>query len=281
MDFWYQKPTKDPVSATTAVPERKRGAPTAAAPGTTLVKPVSNALAILRLLTAATTPMSLSQIAAALGLNVSTCLYILRTLVHERVLRVDAASRGYVLDVGLFDLLQGALAQGGQIHAVRPKMEKVAREFGITVTVWRVEGDRLALAAVGESDAAMRIQMEIGQRVPLLVGAMGRLVAAHSGRSEAELRRLFREVRWQNPLTFESFLSQARKARRTGWAIDDGQVSSGTVTVSAPVFDRNGSFNMACSGTMFKGQHDSDRVKKVAEQLLVIARILTPEAVNA
>ena len=264
---------------------RPRGKPAATAKAAAnggdakLVKPVINALGILRLLTGAPGPMTVSQLAAALGLNVSTCFYILRTLVHERMIEFDAGTRNYTLGVGVVDLLHGALAQGGSLHVVRPMMEKLAREYGITVTIWRADGDRLTLVAVGESDAAMRIRMDVGQRVPLLVGAMGRLVAAHSGRGEAELKRLFREVRWQNPLTFESFMTQARKAKRTGWAIDDGQFTSGILTVSAPVFDRSGGFSMACSGTMFKGQHDAERVKRVGEELLAISRLLMPEPV--
>jgi DNA-binding IclR family transcriptional regulator len=242
-----------------------------------LVKPVSNSLAILRLLTSATKPMTVSQIATTLDLNVSTCFYILRTLVHERMINFDEDARAYSLGVGVFDLLQGALAHGGALPIIRPMMEKLAREHHITVTVWRMDGSRLMLAAIGESDADMRIQLSIGQRVPLLVGAMGRLVAAHSGKSETELRRLFKEVRWQNPIKFETFISQAKKAKRLGWALDDGQFASGTMTISAPIFDRSGHFTMVCSGTMFKGQHDAERVKTIAEELLKIGRILTPE----
>lgn len=243
-----------------------------------LVKPVVNSLAIIRLLTTATEPMNVSQISGTLGLNVSTCFYILRTLVHERILKFDAHTRLYSIGIGVFDLLQGALAHGDALPIVRPMMEKIARDHGISTTLWRADGDRLTLVALGESDADMRIHLRVGQRVPLLVGAMGRLVAAHSGRDEEQLRRMFDEVRWNSPIKFETFMSQAKRALRTGWAVDDGQFAGGTLTVSVPVFDRAGTFSMACSGTMFKGQHDPDRVKEIAEELRKIGRVLTPPA---
>jgi DNA-binding IclR family transcriptional regulator len=243
-----------------------------------LIKPVVNSIAILRLLTTVTKPMTVSQIASELGLNLSTCFYILRTLVHERMIKFDADNRSYAIGVGVLDLLQGALVQGGAMALIRPMMEKVARTYGITVTVWRCVGEhRWSLAAMGESDAALRIQMRIGQRVPLLVGAMGRLVAAYSELSETEIKRQFNQVRWQNPIKFETFQSQVKKAKRVGWAVDDGYYSVGTVTLSIPVFDQTGQLSMACSGTLFKGQHDAARIKEIAEELQKIGARLSPE----
>jgi DNA-binding IclR family transcriptional regulator len=241
-----------------------------------VVRPVVNAVAILRLLTTLAKPMSVSLIARQLNLNLSTCFYILRTLVQEQLLRFDAGSRTYSVGVGFFDLSQAALARGGTIPIVQPMMENLARKFGIIVTVWRRAGDnRLVLAALAESDANMRIHMNIGQRVPLLAGAMGRIMAAHSGLDDSGLRRRFREVRWQTPLKFKTYMSQVRKARRDGWAVDEGYLVKGATTVSAPVLDQFGRVPMACSGAMFAGQHSPAQVARIAAGLEEIAAALT------
>ena len=54
------------------------------------VPAVTRAIAILRLLGRSRTPMGVKAIAQALGLVPSTCLHILRALVSEQLVKVDA-----------------------------------------------------------------------------------------------------------------------------------------------------------------------------------------------
>jgi len=241
-----------------------------------MVRPVVNAIMILRYLTTVTKPISLSSVARQLKLNTSTCYYILQTLVTERLVTFDRDSRTYTIGIGLFDLSQAALAEGGTVPVVRPLMENLARRYGITVTVWRrVDDNRLMLVALAESDANMRIHMNIGQRVPLLLGAMGRVMAAYGELEEAEIRRRFGELRWQNPLKLETYMRQARKAKRDGWAVDDSHLANGTMTISVPVFDRFERVHMACSATMFSEQHPAAQTALIAKELMDIAAALT------
>ena len=63
------------------------------------VPAVTRAVAILRLLGDAKTPMGMKAIAQKLGLVPSTALHILRALVAEELVAVDAAKR-YRLGLG-------------------------------------------------------------------------------------------------------------------------------------------------------------------------------------
>jgi len=254
-----------------------KGEPVTEAQGSKVkVRPVINAIAILRYMTSVTKPVTVSIVAKELKLNVSTCFYIMRTLVDERIIKFDKDTRTYSIGVGLFDLSQAALAEGGTIPVIRPIMEAMARKYSVTITVWRqVDENHLMLVALADSEANMRIHMNIGQRVPLFVGAVGRLMAVHSGLDEAEMKRRFLEVRWQKPLRFETFLSQAKKAKREGWAIDDGYLSKGTTTVSVPVIAHEDHMHLACSATMFTGQHDITELTRIAQDLIHMASSLS------
>src|SRR5690606_10540803 len=59
------------------------------------VPAVSRAIAILRLLGRGQGPMTLKAIAEELGMVTSTCLHILRVLVSEGLVKVDASSKRY------------------------------------------------------------------------------------------------------------------------------------------------------------------------------------------
>lgn len=242
--------------------------------GGTVVGSVQNAIRIMRHLSTVETGMRTSHIAKALEINPSTCFNILRTLAREDLVHFDPEAKTYSLGLGLTYLARSVTA--GEARMAEPMMERVAREYGITVSLWRrVAQDRMMLTCIVESPTHFRIRMNVGQRLPLLHGSMGRLMALHAGLSKSELRQQFRAVRWATPLSFQAFMEQAEDARERGWAIDDGYVARGVTGLSVPVFDHMGHASMACSATFFGGQHSADVLSKLAGSMAGIAERLS------
>lgn len=234
------------------------------------VPAVAAAVRILRHLAAAPTPLGATPLARALGLNTSTCFNILRTLANGGLVRFDADAKSYALDLGVVDLARAALARGAEAAQLQPLMRQLALRHGVTVTLWRPDGpDRMVLSHIAESDRVVRIRMGVGQRLPLLIGAMGRVAAAFGGVEEAELRRRFASLRWQRPFSVEAFLDQVDEARARGWALDDGHYMQGVATVSAPVRAEDGL--SAVSATMFSGQHDAAALERVGRELVALS----------
>jgi DNA-binding IclR family transcriptional regulator len=239
------------------------------APARAEVPAVAAAIRILRHLAGAPAPLGVTPLARALGLNTSTCFNILRTLAQGELVRFDADAKTYALDLGLVDLARAAFARGAEIAQAQPMMRQLALRHGVTVTLWRPAGpDRMVLTQVAESDQVMRIRMGVGQRLPLLIGAMGRVAAAHGGMPKAELRRRFAALRWQRPFTFASFLAQVEDTRRRGWAIDEGHYVQGVTTLSAPVAEQGGDGLSVVSATMFGGQHDAAALARIGAELV-------------
>lgn len=236
--------------------------------GTSSYKPVGaviNGLQILRYLGNLEAPAGVSQIARDLRINASTCYNILRTLVAEDMVIFDPATKGYSLGFGALDLAKAALVAGGDLRLIQPHLERTARDFSLTATLWRrINRERVMLVARAECDAAMRIHMSIGQRLPMWVGALGRCVAAHSTLSEDELRQRFDTLRWQRPPTFAQYLRQVEEARRLGYAIDDSNFVKGVMTIAAPVLDERGQIIFCVSNAMFAGQHSAEEAKRIA-----------------
>lgn len=237
------------------------------------VPAVAAAIRILRHLAAAQAPLGVTPLARALGLNPSTCFNILRTLAQGELVRFDPDSKTYALDLGLVDLARAAFAKGAEQARILPMMRQLAMRRGVTVTFWRPAGpDRMVLTQVAESDQVMRIRMGVGQRLPLLIGAMGRIAGAFGGLGEAELRRRFEALRWDQPLGFEEFLRQVEVARERGWALDEGRYVAGVTTLSAPVPLDDGSGLCVVSATMFGAQHAASGCDVIGADLATLAK---------
>src|SRR3990167_399787 len=80
-----------------------------ATPRIRAVPAVTRAIAVLRLLSRSRTPLALKAIAQALDLVPSTALHILRALLAEQLVRVDAVTKQYSLGVGMLPLARAVL----------------------------------------------------------------------------------------------------------------------------------------------------------------------------
>jgi len=237
-----------------------------------VVGAVAGAITILRYLANAREPVGVSRIAKETKLNTSTSFNILRTLAMEDLVQFDAISKTYSLSMGIMEIARGATALGGDIGMLRPAMERIAQDRGVTVTLWQpISEERKVLILSASNRNAMRIQMQVGQRLPILMGATGRLFAAFGDHTKAELRRRFNEIRWERPLAYEEFLEQVKETAEHGYAKDDGNFAMGTVSVAVPIFDKDRKPVMAITATMFSGQYSEERLQGIIPDLQQLA----------
>ena len=242
-------------------------------------KPVGALLSgirIMRYLANAKTPLPLTVITKDLGLNPSTCLSLLRTLVKEGYVVLEQSTKLYSMGLGVFELCAGAIEQGADIRALRSRLGDVCEAFNVSITLWRkMSENRKVLSMEVLPPGGMRIKMEVGQRLPLLVGASGRLMAAFSGQSKAQLKKAFAEVRADHPKTFQSFWEDVREAKKRGWAIDDQNYVSGVCSVSVPVLAPGGALEYAITATMFSTRFTSETAEALVPELIKSAELLT------
>jgi DNA-binding IclR family transcriptional regulator len=238
---------------------------------TTPVGAVANAARILGYLGAAKAPLRLTQISRPLGINTSTCLNILRTLAADGLVRVDVGHKTYGLGRRIVELARDVLDHGENLGALRPAMEALARRYGITVMLWgRLDPEHLILLATAVGEPLRSIHVEVGMRVPLLTGSMGRIFA--TGLDRPTLRRLFGDVIWQRALDFESYLREVATASDRGWSLDAGHFNTAMWGLSAPVSRHGARVDQVISAVLLADQHDSSTIDLIAQELLTIGR---------
>lgn len=205
------------------------------------VPAVSRAIAILRVLGRSDVPMGVQAIATTLGIVPSTCLHILRVLVAEHLVSVNAATKQYSLASGLVALARIALQKQTFAGMVQPSLDAMSKAFGVTAIGVEALGlDHMVVVALSRSDAAMRIHVDVGSRFPLFISATGRCVAAFGALPWREIEKRFRTLRWDDPPTLAEWQRQIEETRQHGYAVDDGQYIAGIAIVAAPIFMPSG-----------------------------------------
>lgn len=235
---------------------------------TVIVKPVVNAVRIMRYLSEAGGPARAITIARQLSINASTCFNILRTLVLEEVVEFDPLSKTYTTGVGLTQLVENFLTEGQRVAAVVPHMAGLAAEFSVTMALWkRVAPDRIVLVKNVSSPTDLRIEMAEGQRLPMMMGATGRLFAPRLDLPERKLRSMFGTLRWQRALSFEEYWEQVKLAESRGWAIDDGYFSTGVKSIAVPIDDRSGNLVYTLVAIMFRNQLNEESTEELGHKM--------------
>lgn len=232
---------------------------------------VIHAIRILQHLAGSTAPLGVAAVARGTGISPSTCFNILRTLTRARFVAFRDTDKTYTLGLAVAELAAGLI---GVSHAelIRPELERLALNYDMLIVLWRVTEDgHIVLIDRAHSHTAVRVEMRLGLRLPMLVGAVGRCVAAALDLPLAELRRRFAALRWQSPPSFEAYLADVETARQTGWSIDQNHLYRGLITIAALVTDQNGQPRFGLSGITIAGQHAPDIFARLGEELREVA----------
>jgi len=207
------------------------------------VPAVTRAVAILRLLGRAKAPMGMKAIAQALDLVPSTALHILRALVAEELVAVDDAKH-YRLGLGTLALARSALERADFPSLVQPHIDGLSRRYPVTAIGVELPNLRhMIVVALSQTQAPVRLHVDIGSRFPTMISATGRCVAAFSRHPPEELERRFRALRWNNAPSYASWRREVEATRRQGFSIDRGNYIAGVTIVAVPVLNARGTIS--------------------------------------
>lgn len=201
------------------------------------VPAVTRAVAVLRLLGRSDAPLGVKAIAQELGMVTSTCLHILRVLVDERLVGVDATKR-YSLGPGMLSLARAVIERNPFPRLAQPVLDELSARWGVTAIGVEIVGvDHMVVVALARAHAPFSLHVDVGSRFPALISATGRLVAAHAGLDEKELERRFKALRWEQAPPYPAWRAEVESVRRKGYSLDRGNYIAGVTIVAVPVFD--------------------------------------------
>ncbi len=201
---------------------------------------ISRAAAVLRLLGKSDNPLGLNTIARELGLNPSTCLYVLRALAAEELVAFDPDTKRYTLEAGVLTLARGWLRRNRFADLAQPALDRLAAQFNVTVLGVQIVGlDHIVVIATS-AGRDFQLSAQVGSRFPALISATGRCIAAFGDWPAAELETRFATLRWDEPPSFADWQTQVAETRSRGFAIDEGHYITGVTVLAAPIWKSAG-----------------------------------------
>jgi DNA-binding IclR family transcriptional regulator len=187
-------------------------------------------------------PASLKYLSAETRLHPSTAFRILSSLTKHGF--VERASGGrYVLGMKLLLLGSHVHAKVDVLREAKPIMEWLRSQVGETVNLTVLEGDEVVYVERAISSRMMRVEQVIGSRAPLHVTAVGKLFLAEGGEKACReyARRTGLPRYTPNTLTQVTKLwSQAERAHKQGYAMDNEEAELGVGCLGVPIHDRYG-----------------------------------------
>jgi DNA-binding IclR family transcriptional regulator len=213
------------------------------------------------------TSLTYNEIFAGAGMSRATAHRVLADLTAHGLLAQDA--RGDQYRLGPLLLLLGGLVQrqGAVAERAQPRMEMLRDQFGETIVLAELHGDRVVPVRRVDGVHEMRMNQELGRGYPAYAGATGKALLAHL--EHEVLARCLAGLRLE-PLTAATVSSvehlrlDLARIEQVGVAVSRGERVEAAIAASAPVFDDGGDILCALTISGVASRFDVDRLMLAA-----------------
>lgn len=210
---------------------------------------ISRAAAVLRALARGRQGRRLTDVAREIGLTKPTVLRLLRALEGEGLAFVDP-NGAWRLGLGLVTLGAAAANRDGLRQLALDALTRTATATQDTVFFSLREGMEIMCVDRQEGPFPIRtLLLSAGQRRPLGIGAAGMAVLAflEDEDRESAIEMVTPRLKEWPGHTPELLRKRVRAARKSGYALNDGQIMSAMWAVGVPVRDGTGQVVAALS----------------------------------
>ncbi|MDU2064325.1 MAG: IclR family transcriptional regulator [Sporomusaceae bacterium] len=213
------------------------------------VQSLHRAFDILEAIGSSTTPVGLKQITEMTGLPKSTVYRLLSNLESRNYITCDHNST-YRLGLQLLKLNQLAEKDFEIKNVARGFLESLNAFTKETVHLAMLDKNRVLYVDTVESPHALRLVAKLGTTNSVHCTALGKALLI--GHSDSDIEKILREqgmdVRTEYTLTTpESYLTEMRIVRQTGYALDDRESELEGRCIGAPIYNRSGEVIAAIS----------------------------------
>jgi DNA-binding IclR family transcriptional regulator len=204
---------------------------------------VQKALAMLETFGGERRTLSLADLAASAGMNISSAQRSLHTLVCLGYLRRDARLRRWVLTPRALSLTEAYLSGHALLEHATSHLIALNQASGESVSLSEPDGVDMVFIARFPSLQPFHIHMPVGRRLPMYCTASGR--AYLSALPPGVARRILGRSRLaaHTPQTItepQQIWKRIQAARESGYAWSDQEYYRGDVTIAAPVLAEDG-----------------------------------------
>lgn len=234
-----------------------------------MVQSIDRAMKIIHVLISDenTPDWSISDLAAATALPISTLHRIMSTLISHGLVAQEPVTKHYRAGNRWMEIGLRLLDKIDFRPVARSVMERLALEVEESIFLSIPDGnDSIPIEKV-DSPLKIRIAENLGERIPLTIGAPSKTILAHSKQPEVE-----RVVRLLVPAhQQQSFIKQLVEVKKAGYAISFGEKTEGTIAIAAPVIGYGNNLVAALSINAPSFRVPEERLSSLIEKVLAAA----------
>jgi len=182
-------------------------------------------------------PLTLSEIARALGTNKTTATRFCHTLTQLGYIKRDAQLR-YHLTPHVLSLGYASIRSSGWIQIARHYIEGLSQEINETINLSMLDGSEIIYLVRAKTEKILPYDLMIGSKLPIHCTSMGKVLLAFG--EEATTQELIAHMEL-NAFTHrtitrkDDLLREIEHTRDRGYAISDEEFSLGLRSVAVPL----------------------------------------------
>lgn len=219
--------------------------------------------AVTILVSCATAPHRLGELAEELGVHKSTVLRLLQTL-EERGFVRRTSEGAWALGFGFTDVALTALDAIDVRAAAHPWLRKIIREIGHTLHLAELSGSEVVYVDKVEGHGAVRMMSRVGAAAQLHTASVAKVVIAFA---PTDLREAAIGAATYQKFTATTITSPAAltreldEIRARGWAVDDGEYEDYINCVAVPIRNHSGAVVAGLSLTALRAIEPLDQLR--------------------
>lgn len=208
---------------------------------TDVMASLAKGLKVLTCFTAETPRLSITDVAAATGLDRASARRCLLTLHAEGYAAYDG--KYFSLTPRALRLGMGALAAMPLPQRVQPWLDQLSERIGQSCSVALLDGVEIVYVARAAQRRVMSIGLMPGSRLPAHCTSMGRVLLAALPEAEARARVERSDLSPRTPASLtdpDEIMARIAEVRAAGYALVDQEVEAGLRSLAVPLLDLRG-----------------------------------------
>lgn len=216
---------------------------------------------------------SITEVAAASGLDRATARRCLLTLAHHGY--ADWDGKFFTLTPRVLRLGTACLASMPMPAIVQPALDALSDRIGESSSVSILDGAEIVYVARAAQRKVMSISLMPGSRLPAYCTSMGRIMLAALPASTAKGLVGSALLRPRTPHTLtdpDAILAELARVREQGFAVIDEEVELGLRSVAVPLVNARGQITAALNVGFAAGPEPiADCAARLVPELLTVA----------
>ncbi|MGI9319268.1 MAG: IclR family transcriptional regulator [bacterium] len=203
---------------------------------------LDKAITVLSMIAASDHPIGLADLAERLSLPRQTIHRVLQSLVQTGLIIRAPQKDRYLIGPGMTRLSVAAITTLNSHAPVREVLLQLVEQTGETCNVGILDQSEVVYIERIEGSSPLRLQLDVGSRVPFYCTAIGKLLAAcqHKNVRSRLLSTVVRKKFTLKTLIKSNELEQEfKKIRSQGYSFNDGEYVDGLTAIAVPIRDRN------------------------------------------